>query len=143
MEDKLIQCPVCGSQLCYEYDHTQYKQWMCFSCGYGSTSHMVEGSDFVTSSKQSLPELIKDLEFIDDNKTVWYPSVINIPEKGILFPNGHNKFDWKWAVAPLVKISKEEKSRFPKGQTHKVDLKKIEYFDRELYSAALTRLNSI
>ena len=143
MDDALIKCPVCGVEMNYEYKHTNYTQWMCFNCGYGSTSHMVSGSDFVSSSKESMAELIKDLEFIDSENLVWYPSVINIAEKGILFPSGHNKDDWGWAVAPLVKIGKDEKSRFPKGQNYKVDFPKMETFPKESFALAVTHLNSL
>jgi hypothetical protein len=67
MTDKLIKCPHCEAEMCYEYDHSSYTQQICFNCGYGSTSHMEKDSDFVQSSREVLPELIKDLEFIDEN----------------------------------------------------------------------------
>jgi len=143
MTDNLVKCPHCEAEMCYEYHYPQYIQWMCFNCGYGSTSHMVKDSDFVKNSKELLPELIKDLEFTDADGIVWYPSTINIPEKGILFPNGGNKDAWGWSVAPLTGITEEEKSRFPKNQTHKVDLAKIEYFPKESFALAVTKLNSL
>ena len=143
MTDNLVKCPHCEAEMCYEYHNPHYIQWMCFNCGYGSTSHMVKDSDFVKSSKEVLPELIKDLEFTDENDFVWYPSTINVPEKGILFPNGNNKDNWMWAVAPLTLIKKEEKSRFPKKQTHKVDLNNMQYFPREEFARAVTTLNEL
>lgn len=143
MTDNLVKCPHCEAEMCYEYHNPHYIQWMCFNCGYGSTSHMVKDSDFVKSSKEVLPELIKDLEFTDENDFVWYPSTINVPEKGILFPNGTNKNTWGWSVAPLVPIKDEEKSKFPKNQTHKVDLAGIENFPKESYALAVTRLNAL
>lgn len=143
MNDNLTKCPHCGAEMCYEYEFPQYKQHMCFNCGYGSTSHMVKDSDFVKTSKETMPELIKDLEFVDENNLVWYPSVINIPEKGMLFPNGSNKENWGWSVAPLTPILDEEKDRFPKNQTHKVDLEGIENFPKELFASAVVKLNSL
>lgn len=143
MTDNLVKCPHCEAEMCYEYHNPHFIQWMCFNCGYGSTSHMVKDSDFVKSSKEVLPELIKDLEFTDENDFVWYPSTINVPEKGILFPNGNNKDNWMWAVAPLTLIKKEEKSRFPKKQTHKVDLNNMQYFPREEFARAVTTLNEL
>jgi hypothetical protein len=104
---------------------------------------MVKDSDFVKSSREVLPELIKDLEFIDENDFVWYPSTINVPEKGILFPNGSNKNNWKWSVAPLILIKDEEKAKFPKNQTHKVDLAGMENFPKESYALAVTKLNAL
>jgi hypothetical protein len=143
MNDNLVKCPHCEAEMCYEYHNPQYIQWMCFNCGYGSTSHMVKDSDFVKSSKEVLPELIKDLEFTDNDGFVWYPSTINVPKKGILFPNGNNKDNWMWAVAPLTSIKKEEKSRFPKKQTHKVDLNNMQYFPKEEFAKAVTTLNEL
>lgn len=143
MEDKLITCPHCGALLLYEYEHTNHKQWMCFNCGYGSSTFMVKDSDFVKQNKEVLPELIKDLEYIDENNFVWFPTVINVAEKGILFPNGGSKDAWGWSVAPLVEIGKEEKSRFPKNQTHKVDLSKMEHFKKEEFASAVVKLNSL
>jgi hypothetical protein len=104
---------------------------------------MVKDSDFVKTSKEVLPELIKDLEFTDNSGFVWYPSVINVPEKGILFPNGSNKDAWGWTVAPLTEIAEEEKERFPKNQTHKVDLSNTENYSKEEFATAVTRLNSL
>ena len=50
-----------------------------------------------------------------------------MPEKGILFPNGTSKDNWQWSVAPLTLIKDEEKAKFPKNQTHKVDLPARKY----------------
>lgn len=143
MTDNLVKCHCCGADMCYEYHHAQFIQWMCFNCGYGSTSHMVKDSDFVTNAKESLPELIKDLEVIDEDGFVWYPSTINVPEKGILFPNGGSKDAWGWTVAPLVPIKEEEKARFPKNQTHRIDMNLMEHFSREKFAEAVMKLNSL
>jgi hypothetical protein len=143
MTDNLIKCHCCGAEMCYEYHHTHFIQWMCFNCGYSSTSHMVQNSDFVTSAKESLPQLIKDLEIIDEEGFVWYPSTINIAEKGILFPNGGSKDTWGWTVAPLVPIKEEEKARFPKNQTHRIDMNLMEHFPKENFASAIMKLNSL
>ena len=143
IKDNLIQCPHCEGTMCYEYQHPTYVQWMCFNCGYGSTSHMVKDSEFVTSSKETMPELVKDLEFVAEDNLVWYPSVINVPEKGILFPNGGSKDAWGWTVAPLIEIDKEEKPRFPKNQTHKVDLAKMVNFPKDMFTHALDVLHKL
>lgn len=143
MTDNLITCPHCGGNMCYEYHHSTHIQWMCFNCGYGTTSHMVQDSDFVKNAKESLPELVKDLEFIDKDGFVWYPSVINVPEKGILFPNGGSKDSWGWSVALLVPIKEEEKARFPKNQTHKVDLTTMQNFPKDMFVHALDIIHKL
>ena len=143
MNDKMTKCPHCEGDFCYEYHHPQFVQWMCFNCGFGSNTHMIKDSEFVTSSKETLPELVKDLEFTDPDGLVWYPSVINVPEKGMLFPNGGSKDNWWWTVAPLVEIKEEEKERFPKEQTHKVDLTQFTHFPKENFAHAIDMLHKL
>lgn len=141
-KDNIRKCPHCGSSLCYETQTPYYAQWMCFNCGYGSTSNLLNGSSLVESSRESLPELLKDLEFIDEEGFVWYPNTINIPSKGILFPNGPSSSNWHWSVAPSIELKEEEKARFPKGQTHKIDFKRMKNYPKENFSEAIVELNS-
>ena len=37
--DKLITCPVCESDFCYEVEQEQKKLWHCFGCGFASNSN--------------------------------------------------------------------------------------------------------
>jgi len=141
--DKIIKCKHCGEEMCYEYPHPKFTQWLCFGCGYGYTSYMTVGSDFVEQNRISLPELVKDLEFIDEDNFVWYPNSMSLPEKGILFPNGSGKDAWGWTVAPLVEILEEEKFRFPANQKYKIDITRMEHFDKQDYAQAVSFMRTL
>jgi hypothetical protein len=132
MEDKMITCLHCGGNACVEQQVAEdLKTYFCFGCGFTTSTLMTEGSKLVSDSLENSPELYKDLMFVDDSKQVWFPSTITVPEKGMVFLDGTSKDNWRWAAVSAVDISEEEKSKFPKEQTHKMDMKAIKFFDKK------------
>ena len=79
---------------------------------------------------ETSPELYKDLLFTDKDKRVWAPATITIPEKGMVFADGTSKDDWKWTAVNAIEIPKEELEKYPKGQTHRMDMKNPYKFDK-------------
>ena len=75
MEDKLVICSHCGSDACYEHKQQGITVLSCLSCGYITNELMTEGSQLVTETEEVMPELYKDIKFVDDQKRVWYPTV--------------------------------------------------------------------
>jgi hypothetical protein len=75
--------------------------------------------------------------FVDENKQVWFPSTITLPEKGMVFLDGTSKENWKWAAVTATKILEEEKSKFPKDQTHKMNMKEIKHFEQRDFMDSL------
>ena len=69
--------------------------------------------------------------FEDKNKRVWFPATITLPGKGMVFADGTDKRNWKWAAVKAVELSEEEKKsdKFPKDQTHKMDMQNVSYFE--------------
>jgi hypothetical protein len=112
--DKLTICPRCGGDANYvdevnENISTQF----CFSCGFQTNSLMKEGETFYEEQISVLPELYKDLFFKDENENVWMPTTVNIPTQGMIFANGPSKEQWKWAAVKAVKVTEEEKTKYP------------------------------
>lgn len=131
-------CPRCGGNACYEQElEGGVKTYFDFGCGFSTSTLMVEGSKLVEDTLQTSPELYKDLMFVDENKLVWFPATITLPEKGMVFLDGTSKENWRWAAAKAIEIPEEEKSKFVKGQTHKMDMKNIQYFDQRDFIEAL------
>lgn len=142
MEEKLIQCPHCGGNACYEQVvseevHTNF----CFGCGFTTSTLMIEGSDLVLKTLEASPELYKDIMFIDENKKVWLPSTVTLPNKGMVFVDGTSKDKWRWAAVNSVEILEEEKAKFPKGQTTKMDMKNIKHFEKEDFMESLDAID--
>lgn len=104
-------------------------------CGYTTNELMIDGGELVKETEEVMPELYKDIKFIDDKKQVWYPTVINIQDKGTVFVNGTNKDNWGWAGIKAVETTEEEKQKF-KGATHKSDPSTLKTFDKSSFDEA-------
>ena len=135
MEDKLVICSHCGSDACYEHKQQGIAILSCLSCGFTTNELMTEGSQLVIETEEVMPELYKDIKFVDDQKRVWYPTVINIQDKGTVFVNGTDKDNWGWAGIKAVETTDEEKEKF-KGATHKSDPKTLKTFDKKSFDEA-------
>ena len=135
MSDRLIICPHCGSDACYEHEQQKIVIWSCMGCGFTSNELMIEGSELVTQTEEVMPELYKDIKFIDKDKHIWYPTVINIQDKGTVFVNGTSKDNWGWAGIKAIETIDEEKQKF-KGATHKSDPKTLMMFSKEQFDDA-------
>lgn len=137
-KDQLKDCPCGGSNACYEQKiDKDLTTWLCFGCGKSSSSVMKQGSAPVLQAIESAPELYKDIMYIDKEGQVWFPSTITLPGKGMVFVDGTSAENWRWAAVKAVEISEEEKANFPKEQTHKMDMKNIQYFQERDYMDAL------
>ena len=143
-EDKLITCPRCGSDACYENKEAyNLINRVCYGCGFMTHNYMQKDSEFLQEQLEVLPELYKDITFIDDNGYHWIPSTVNLPNKGMVDVNGANTQDWKWTAVPSVEIPEEDRERFPiKGQpgeyhTHKMDHSLSKDFSERDYMEAL------
>jgi hypothetical protein len=83
------------------------------------------------------PELYKDIMFVDKDNRVWFPSTMTLPGKGMVFVDGTAKENWQWAAVKAIEIAEEDKKNFPKDQTHKMDMKNIQHFEKEDFMEAL------
>lgn len=135
MDDKLTICSCCKSDACYEHKQQGITIWSCMSCGFTTNELMIEGSQLVIETEEVMPELYKDIKFIDDQKRIWFPTVINIQDKGTVFVNGTDKDNWGWAGIKAVETTDEEKEKL-KGATHKSDPKTLKTFDKNSFDEA-------
>ncbi len=97
---------------------------------------MKEGEYDVESYEMEMPELYKDMKRVDAEGRVWYPSVVNVQEKGTVFMNGTNKDDSRWSAIKNVELTEEEKQKpVFKGKTHKSDSTSLKDFGNDYLSA--------
>jgi hypothetical protein len=141
MIDQLTTCPRCTSDACYHIDNEGHNVWFCYGCGFMSDSTKKAGTDILTQFEETLPELYKALKYADKELgCVFYPSVINIPTKGMVFADGNSTLDWKWAAVVATEIPENEKNKFPPSQTHKMDMTTIQHFDEKDFMDALEHI---
>lgn len=125
--DNKIVCPHCGSHNCFVEEINGVKSYLCMECGYSTNGYFKEGSESLIANEMSLPELFKELRWVDpQTNLVWFPTVLNFPTIGIVFPDGTNKDDWKWRAAPAVDVPQEEQMNYPiPGQPGQFYTKKV------------------
>jgi hypothetical protein len=143
--DNLINCARCGSDACYVEEVNQdIKTYFCYGCGFQTNSIMKKGETFFEEQSNILPELYKDLFFTDEEEKVWMASSVNLPQQGMVFANGPSKEDWGWAAVKAVKVTEEEKEKFPipgkKGEYYewRMDMTTLKMFPERDYMEALS-----
>lgn len=129
--DKLVECKRCGGNACYEQHlENNITTWLCWGCGFTTSTVMKEGSEAVTQAVQTSPELYKDIAFTDQDNNVWLPATITLPNRGMVFVDGTHKDNWRWASVGAIPLAKEDK-KASENQTHKMDMKNIKHFEQK------------
>ena len=137
MDDLLIECPCCGSDACSKtINNDGVEVHLCWTCGMTTNSLMIDGSDFEKDNYGLTAEIIKDLKQVH-NGLAWYPKVINLQEKGMVFPEWNKRAqDWYWAAVKALPVTEEEKEKYPDplnpGEFYKfkMDMKHIKRYDK-------------
>jgi hypothetical protein len=142
--DNLIVCDRCGGNACYvqEVNHN-IKNYMCYGCGFQTNSLMEKGEKYFDEQVEVLPNLYKELMGEADDGKIWMPSMVNLPTQGMVFANGPNASQWKWAAVKAIPVKEEEKSKYPipgkKGQfyEYRMDMETLKEFEEKEYMDAL------
>jgi len=97
---------------------------------------MKEGEFDFAAYEDLLPELYKDVKYVDGEQRVWYPIVINVEDKGTVFLNGKVKEEVEWSAIKTVPLTEEEKQQPKyKNKTHKSDPKSLKNFGNDFIEA--------
>jgi hypothetical protein len=144
--EEIINCPKSGGDLCYKVQVApEIYNYMSISCGFWTNSFMTEDHEFYMQQMETLPELYKDLAW-KDSKTglIWLPNTINIEDKGMVFANGTNVSNWRWAAVKAIEIPKKDQKKHPipgkPGQfmKYRMDMKNLKSFEERDYMDALS-----
>jgi hypothetical protein len=134
MIEKLVECPRCGSNACSEMSDDKIIIWLCMGCGFTTNTFMTPEN--AAKAEEIIPNLYKDLKFIDEKGLVWYPNSVTLDDKSMVFADGTSKDDWKWAATKSVEIPEEERPKF-KGATHRADMATLKHFEEKDFMDAL------
>jgi len=139
--DSLGICDRCGSDAAYITEVNDHiKLYKCFGCGFVSNTIMVKDSEFLKEQLAMLPNLYKELMVEDESGKIWMPSMVNIPNQGMVFADGSSAENWKWGAVKATLMDEKEKEKFKsKGKdfTHKMDMKTLKHFNENEYMDAL------
>jgi hypothetical protein len=140
--DNLTTCERCGSDACYVQEvNSEVKLYQCYGCGFIANTVMTRDSEFLEQQLTVLPELYKELMGEDENGLIWLPSVVNVPDKGMVFADGANSQQWAWAAVKAILMSEEEKTKFKakgKEYDYKMDMSSLQHFSERDYMEALS-----
>jgi hypothetical protein len=121
MKEQLITCPKCEGNACSEVSNEQLTVWNCFGCGFTSNSTMIEKNIKITEIM--MPELYKNLKFIDANGYHWYPNSVVLDDKSMVFADSKALGGWEWAAV--------------KGKDGKADMTTKQEFEQNNFMDAL------
>ena len=144
--DKLVDCPCCTSNACYESEFTTQegpvKTWLCMTCGFTTNSTMTEDSEALNKTLELTADLIRDLRQ-DHDSLAWFPTAITMPDKGMIFPEPvkgtstlEGNQDWQWTVVKAIPIPEEEQEKYPDPRNpgtfykNRMDMKNLKRFDK-------------
>lgn len=118
------------------------KTYFCVGSGYMGIDTYVPNSDYTKQAEQTMPLLVRDLKFYDKDRNMnWYPTIIDIPTKGIVFPDGASVEDWWWYYAPVVDISEQEQAQYPNPEggfyTKRIAIDQGQKFDKSDFKSAI------
>ena len=138
--DEIINCPKSGGDLCYKVEVSpEITNYYSLSCGFWTNSLMTPDQDFYKQQMEVLPELYKDLAWVDlDTELIWLPNHINLPEQGMVFAYGTTVEDWKWAAVKAKKLDKPEETKDGKKLEYKPDMQTMKLFEERDYMDALS-----
>lgn len=129
LSGKTIPCPVCEKNTALEEAQEGITSYLCVSCGFTSNSTFVEGN----AELQATPEAILKAKVRDEVRQIWWiPTVINMPTRGLIFPETHGK-KIMWTYVPMVDIPVEEQSNYP------IPNQEGEYYKKKLDSDSTQR----
>lgn len=143
-------CKHCGSDATLETQlDNENKAWICYTCGFNTSTFHKEGSELINKSDEQCPTLYKDLKFTDEDGLVWYPTTLNFPEKGMVFLDGSSTDNYKWAAILATDVDESEKVKFPipgqPGQFYnkKMDMTTLKHFGKNEFMDALEYANML
>lgn len=151
MNDEIIKCPMTGIELAYKNQvSADVCSYMSMANGYYTNSLMKEGEEFYEETMMGLPELYKEITWVDpDTGLTWVPNLINEPKIGMVFASGTSKNDWKWKAVKAVKIPLRKQKQHPiPGQKNKfleyqMDMKNSVDFGEREYLMAVNHIGLI
>jgi hypothetical protein len=144
--EEIINCPKSGGDLCYKVQVApEIYNYLSISCGFWTNSFMTEDHEFYIQQMETLPELYKDLAWTDPKTgLIWLPNTINVEDKGMVFANGTDASNWRWAAVKAIELLEEEQKNHPipgkPGQfmKYRMDMKNMKTFEERDYMEALS-----
>tara|TARA_R100000988_G_scaffold21058_1_gene10560 strand:+ start:279 stop:743 length:465 start_codon:yes stop_codon:yes gene_type:complete len=115
MKDIVSNCFLCGEHSLHVMGTEESQVMQCINCGY-TTSTKYSGTKEENEEFKKLSEDMKNWA-VEKNNRIWIPTIMTLPI-GMLYPTNidnmvNHKTEMKWAFAPMVEISEEDRKKYP------------------------------
>jgi len=114
-----IDCPCKNGGNAFRDSFDKIEVSLCSTCGLMTTSQYLEDSEHVEQIKALCPPEMMFISILDENGFRWFPSVIPFSKKGVIYAEPRGKEDFKWMVAPVVKVAEAEGHLYMNPETNK------------------------
>jgi len=143
--DEIIDCPKSGGDLCYRIEVTpEITNYFSMSCGYWTNSLMTPDQDFYKEQWSVLPEIYKDLAWVDTKTGLtWLPNTITVPELGMVYADGASIEEWAWAAVKAKKLDEPLINKDGSSTEYKPDMSTIKHFVERNFMDALSYIGII
>ena len=151
MESKILSPINNNPDFCFqsEDEKTGITSYLDYQTGYTSNSKLQNNSTYVKDAEANQPKLVTQLRVVDVLRDlIWYPSVINMPGQGMIFPMG-TETEWEWEVMKVREVTDEEKESYPlpdkEGEFFKtiLDVKGKINFPKDQFMDALKEIGGV
>tara|TARA_R110002020_G_scaffold65082_5_gene172075 strand:- start:751 stop:1206 length:456 start_codon:yes stop_codon:yes gene_type:complete len=110
-----------------EIEGNPFESYICFECGMTSNTYLAFDSEKLEEYTKNHSQLMNDLKIFDEERgIVWFPSVINMGKKGIIYPEG-NVSNWHWYYAKVIDIPESEREKYD-GHERRLDVDNAQKF---------------
>ena len=147
MEEKTT-CPLCKdlSNKCFvektEIEGEPFESYLCFQCGMTSNSYMAIDSEKLEDMVKGNTQSMNEAKIIDEERDIiWFPSVINMGEKGMIYPDGTTS-NWHWYYARVVDVPEEEREKYD-GMEKRLDIETPQKFGQFEFTEACMAMGII
>tara|TARA_R110001583_G_scaffold65687_1_gene189652 strand:- start:16 stop:498 length:483 start_codon:yes stop_codon:yes gene_type:complete len=152
LEHKILS-PIDGNpDYCFQSEDpgTGVTSYLDYGTGFTSNSYLEIDSEYVEQAEANQPKLVTELKVLDELRNlVWYPSVINIPLKGMIFPMATEDGNWVWEVMKVRDVTEDEKEKYPipdkEGEFFKtiLDVKGKTNYPKDKFMDALKQIGGV
>ena len=137
-----VECPCKGGGNAFRDSFDKIEVYLCSTCGLMTTSQYQEDSDQVEQIKALCPPEMMFISILDERGFRWFPSVLPFSKKGVIYAEPRGKDDFKWMVAPVVKVAEAEGHLYMNPETNKsyenrIATEKATIFDKNDFLKAL------
>lgn len=145
-----VESPITGKKNCFIQKLGDIESYLCVDSGYSTNSAYKIDSDKIKETLEKSPKLIAELQFRDEDRgLIWFPSIVQVPGIGMIFPDGTGSEDWGYSVAKQVAIPTEDQKNYPvpgkEGVYYqsRLDMENLKTFDKMEFDKACEELKII